>query len=552
MNKKLRVVLITLLVGSMTLGTMGCSSKATTGEGAEISQYEDPSVYNEAGTFPVLKEPVKLTIGMAQDSLVTDYDNNKFTKYLEEKMNIDLEFIIFPAQDAAQKLSVMINAGDELPDIINMNLNSTDAEQYGSMGAFIPLNDYYENSSYYLKELMENPDYKELVPYFTSSDGNIYTVPKITLVKGNIFSRKAWINKTWLDQFGLSVPQTTEEFYTATKTFIDNDANGNGKKDEIPFVGNTNGWSQQAEYFLMNSFIYCNPSNEYLVVEDGKVDVAYAQDEWKQGLEYMNKLCSEGIFSPLSFTQDSQQFKALIEGPEEQTIGGFSASRPQYPVEDMRKADFVVLPPLEGPNGQRNSIVTDNGLPVSQFHITKDCKNPEVAFKLADLMNSEEASMFQRFGELGVDWKESSGTPLNEKAKYNVEPILAWGEAQNSHWQTADPHFVGDFLYTESWDGEINPKNSNYYAVIGQEAADIYEGFAPEDYIGRIIYTPEELEEIIDIKTTLRSYVDEQMVAFITGNKKFSEWDAYLEELNIIGVERYLEVTQQAYDRMMK
>ena len=43
------------------------------------------------------------------------------------------------------------------------------------------------------------------------------------------------------------------------------------------------------------------------------------------------------------------------------------------------------------------------------------------------------------------------------------------------------------------------------------------------------------------------------MAKFVTGAKDIDgEWDAYLAELDKIGLETYLEVVQVAYDRMYK
>ena len=41
----------------------------------------------------------------------------------------------------------------------------------------------------------------------------------------------------------------------------------------------------------------------------------------------------------------------------------------------------------------------------------------------------------------------------------------------------------------------------------------------------------------------------ESAVAFITGSKDIdTDWDSYQDELRAIGVERYLEITQEAFD----
>ena len=39
------------------------------------------------------------------------------------------------------------------------------------------------------------------------------------------------------------------------------------------------------------------------------------------------------------------------------------------------------------------------------------------------------------------------------------------------------------------------------------------------------------------------------MTAFVTGDRDISEWDAYVSELNDMGLEEYLAIQQAAYDR---
>ena len=52
-----------------------------------------------------------------------------------------------------------------------------------------------------------------------------------------------WINKAWLDELGLEMPETTEDLKTVLKAFKENDLNKNGKNDEIPlsFIINDGG-----------------------------------------------------------------------------------------------------------------------------------------------------------------------------------------------------------------------------------------------------------------------------------------------------------------------
>jgi putative aldouronate transport system substrate-binding protein len=65
------------------------------------------------------------------------------------------------------------------------------------------------------------------------------------------------------------------------------------------------------------------------------------------------------------------------------------------------------------------------------------------------------------------------------------------------------------------------------------------------------VFTGEENDEISEIKSTLSTYVSESIARFITGDLSIeNDWEAYLNELDALGLERFLEVCQAAYDRM--
>ena len=66
-------------------------------------------------------------------------------------------------------------------------------------------------------------------------------------------------------------------------------------------------------------------------------------------------------------------------------------------------------------------------------------------------------------------------------------------------------------------------------------------------------FTEEETEAISEIRATLKRYVKECAVRFITRDMALdTEWDSCLEEPNNIGVECFIEIWQQAYERMYK
>lgn len=91
-------------------------------------------------------EPYTLTVLIPQRPEVADYKDNDLTRWIESSCNVNLEFEYLPSDDANQKLAIMINSGDKLPDIIcTGNISVSDAYNYGQAGALLDVSDYYKN-----------------------------------------------------------------------------------------------------------------------------------------------------------------------------------------------------------------------------------------------------------------------------------------------------------------------------------------------------------------------------------------------------------------------
>ena len=67
-----------------------------------------------------------------------------------------------------------------------------------------------------------------------------------------------------------------------------------------------------------------------------------------------------------------------------------------------------------------------------------------------------------------------------------------------------------------------------------------------------VIIHMEETEAIATISTDIVSYVNNSMAEFITGQKKLDDisWEAYLKELDKLGLQELIKNSQAAYGRM--
>lgn len=511
---------------------------------------------NDVGVFPIAKETTPLSILMQQDVLVEDYNTNAFTLWVEEQANIDITFELLPAgSDGSDKLALILASGEKIADVVNVGMSTIQDYVYGSSGLFIDLTDYYANSAYYINQRMEEwPDIDIITP-ITVADGKIYSIPKYYNETIGLASKRLWLNMEFLKALDIDIPTTTDEFYAMLKAFKDQDPNGNGIADEIPLLPAD---SANLMGYLMNAFIYCSPSNSYYTLNDGVVGVCYTEDAFKEGLSYMRMLCEEGLLSPLTFSQAYDQFKATVSGNGEvPTVGAFIQFSTSMALNNYATNPFTgmyqAVAPLTGPNGFKSTEYTPS-VAQPQWHITCYCENPELAFRVGDLMASEEGFLRNRIGEPGVHWDYAEpGLPCyfpDKDAKFTYVSI--WNDTQNSMWRNNTPGFSQDDLDRRYFNYEDNPINATYTcAVICPEYLSCVPGEG--EYVPTLVFTPDEVEDINEIKTTLQTYVNESIARFIVGDMDIeNDWESFQAELQAIGLEDFLAISQVAYDRMAK
>ena len=124
-----------------------------------------------------------------------------------------------------------------------------------------------------------------------------------------------------------------------------------------------------------------------------------------------------------------------------------------------------------------------------------------------------------------------------------------WANPQNKHWYGSTPKY--EVYYQECYGNILKSDYENNAIQAEDFTSKQYQTYRlqPGEFIYMLPYTTEELEQISIEKTAIDQYVVDQSAAFITGTRPLTEWDAYIKELEDMGLEKYLQVTQQAFDR---
>jgi putative aldouronate transport system substrate-binding protein len=504
--------------------------------------------------YPIAKEHITIRVGIPQWAQVEDYKTNAFTKFFEEKGNFTLEFELFPTAiaEARQLVAVRVAGGATLPDVlVGFDFSEDVILNMAREGAIIPLNEYYKNWAHYFPQQLETLSNKRAWQWMHSADGNIYYLPWIQEQVGNHYALRGWINQTWLDNLGLAMPSTTDEFRAVLQAFAArNPARSNTLV--IPAVGNTDNPRGKIVDFLLNAFIYNDVRDRLILDQNGRVDVIFNKPEYREGLRYVSSLFRQGLILNQSFTLNSAGLRGIVESGEESTVGFFGAGFANaLSPNNTRRMEYVPMPPLTGPQGTSYAPYFPD-IPAKMFLITSSARHPEAIFRWGDLMTSLDTSIWARFGVPGVDWREALP---NEKSMYDslgmpatLAQILPWGGMQNSHWYTRNPGILPLGIV----DGQVAPDNpfDNEHWVA--RAVPLYIGKESPRRVEHTIFTLEETRRIADIKNSINTYVNEAQALFAIGDLSLdTDWDSYVRELEQIGLRRYLEVVQAGYDRAM-
>ncbi|MGI5899262.1 MAG: extracellular solute-binding protein [Christensenellales bacterium] len=534
---------------------------------APVPDAGDESNFYPPGQYPIVKEQETLSVFTYLLGTKMDHETNWMTKFYEEMTNVAVRWVVAPTEQFMDKLNLSLAGGDPL-DVIICGGNSTTAVsmpvllKYANQGMILPLEDLIENHSIYFKErLDEYPGWREAI---TTPEGHIYSFPSLNECYHCMYYGKMWINQEFLKNVGLDIPTTTDEFYEMLVAFRDQDANGNGDPtDEIPMIGATDSFGAKIDTYLMSAFIYDDGENR-LFLRDGTVTAAFAQPEFQEGLRYLNMLFDEGLIYKESFTQNrttrnqinSQKYESLAGAMPNihHGIGNRGEGEPQ------RWLEYIPIEPLVGPDGLQitrydyyakfQTILTSGMMPST-------CKNPELVIRWLDWFMSEEGTMTLLYGPEGIGRemaeegsKGVDGSPavykrivMEEEDEYSGN--LTWGQ-QFPNYHTTD---MKNGL--QQPDDMLAEDGSGLESFLYKYSKEHYEpyGIALEDLIPPLFYSEAAINEQSMLTTNINTYVEEAIARFIIGDLDVdSDWDSYLKELNVLGLDRYLQIVQETYD----
>ncbi|MGM7720785.1 extracellular solute-binding protein [Metabacillus sp. Hm71] len=531
--RKVSTILIVLCL-SVSAVLVGCSNKET------VQKTEDGKVV--------------LTALITKHPLTQELKKMEWLQEAEERAGVEIKWEEVTA-DWPQKKGAMLAAGD-IPDLIVGPNAITDAEFAKFNGLFQDLTELIEQHGPNVQKMFEEKP--ELKALSTQKDGEIFGLPKYQRFWPETATRQ-FINQTWLDNLGLEMPTTWDELFVVLKAFKDEDANGNGDpNDEIPMdfaPTGTTGFGYFQPTVLMGSLgiTLTDGSGNGVFVEDGKVKNFLIDERYKEVVTFLNKCWEAGLINSEVFTQDYTKYQSVARGQGEYAKVGYTFGweltdrfgntvAPQYQSMAPLKASANST---EQVSWSYDNNTLNYG--VNFIQMSAQSENKEAAMKFINELYDPEVSMQVLFGSLGTNIKDNgdgSYSVLPPEDKEMDPGTWKW----TTTWADNGPMYIPDSLKLtlgtdmQSVGAQTEPLKKAFDSI--DKEKDVYPGMF-------IKYSDEDNNTLSLINTEMMNLAMAKYSEWITEGGIDSEWDAYVVELEKIGINKTLEIRQKYYDEYM-
>lgn len=523
-------------------GAAGSSESSTTAQMSGSSTVGTDEGESEAFTYP-LDTDAKLTwwvtLNVNVSSTSKSMNDTRFAEALIEQTGVDIEFI-HPAQGQEGEQFNLLIASGKMADIVEYKWTTA---YTGGMDAAIKNNLVYKLNDDlakwapdYYAMLQENPDMDRLMK---TDEGNYFGFGFIT--KDDILrsSSGPLVRKDWLEDLGLDIPETIDDWEVMLRAFKDEKGAG------APLVGDGSGMG----LFWNNALIGAYGIQKDFYVEDGTVKYGPLQDSCIDWLTKMRDWYAEGLINPNFVTDTSKEKQAnLLSGNAgasfgfaQSTMGAMTtAIKDTDPEAEFTAVPYPVLNEGERPKMGQKRFTIDAPISV----VNPKSENIEIAIKVLNYGYTEEGNILYNYGIEGESFNWEGDFPQMVESITSPENGVSVGAAWAQYPRSP---YDGPFEQTEDY--MLQYMTQDYL----KEALTIWSATDAEKYnLPPVSVSTEESREYNQIRSDLDTYMSEWVCQAISGLVPLEEYESvFLPTLQEIGVEDVLATLQAAYDRFM-
>lgn len=332
-------------------------------------------------------------------------EENRWTKWINEKGPVDVDFMSVPRWESQQKFNVMF-ASKSAPDFI-MEYDTAYRNQLYNQKLIMPIDQLVEEHSTNYKAMLEK--YPALRKVGTKDDGQLYEIARVIGLQPN---HALFIRADWLEALKLEVPTTTEELFQVAKAFKENDPDQNGSNDTygmaLSYIS-----GMIVDYMHGSVFTIFEKQPWYPNAQD---ELVHDWDRTKTAFEFKKKLFDAGLVDR-DFLTDSKGEKAKQDfingklGIWGTTVGDFASYETLKKNNPNAKIKVIALP--ESANGQFSPVLYNPIQSVGVINVM--AKNPEAVMEYVDFMLEPDTKKMFEYGVEGEQHSVVNGCPkLND------------------------------------------------------------------------------------------------------------------------------------------
>jgi putative aldouronate transport system substrate-binding protein len=463
----------------------------------------------------------------------TDLNDTPYAKELEKQTGIVVEYLHPPVGAEAEQFNLLIASG-ELPDIIEYNWLTYPGgpEKAVTDKVILKLNDLFAKSAPNLSAYLKSrPDADRMIK---TDSGSYYVFPFIRGDPYLLNSQGPQLRQDWLDDLGLKVPVTMDDWHTVLSAFKQR------KGASAPFTATISN--------VHAAFVYAYSLDRgFYVGDDKKVHYGAIEPAFRNYLTTMAQWFREGLLDPDLATISGQQISAKYTGGASGATFGWVASGmgvwtgagqatdknyklvgAPYPV--LRAGDPQFLCPTDWPYANLGGA------------ITTACKNVETAAKLLDYGYGPEGHLLMNFGIPGESYNMVNGYPTFSDAMYRHPENWPLGQAIGAYARSV---YGGAFVQDKRYMEQYIPLPEQKAAVGTWMPADaVFTHKLPP-----ITPSQEESGEYARIMNEINTYSDEMILKFIMGTENLSGFDNFVSTIQRLGINRAIEIQNGALAR---
>lgn len=510
---KLKKMLSVCMAGVMTAGMLAsCGTKET-----------------ESGS-----DKVTVWLGSAApyiEGYDSIYDTPGYKKMVED-LGVEIEYIYCTAGQEWEQFNLLLASG-EFPDIVNFWWGQVPGgvDKLINSGMIYKMDDEFlkKNAPDFYKQLQENDIYDKACK---TDGGDYYQFPRFFDYKDGedepLYTNGFYMRKDWLDECGLDIPETVDDWHEALKAFKEKKGASSAFTSSMLPNGFEGAFGVMQEYYHDGDTIKFGPY----------------EDKYEDFLTTMHDWYAEGLIDQNLVGITSKQVSSSVLNDKAGATWGWLGSDLGSWV-NAAEGDFKMVGvqmPVQNKGDVAEYSIAQYPVLGQGSIISGKASNPELLAKVLNYGYSEEGHMLANFGIEGESYTMDGDSPVYTDKVLNDANGLSVAKARQIYCTSPAGNYREDYRYIQQ-----------YYNLQEQKDAQATwkKGNGKEHLIPELAYTEEEADERSKIVTATSSYIEEMTSKFIIGIEPLDKFDEYKQHLKDLDIERAIEITQNAYNRYL-